>query len=252
MQKQLVFFILAAAAFAIVLGYAAQPFIRTSEQLNERVNVGGAAPQSSQPIDKAYLLLPAVDESGRGKMAELIVEMRQGSGKVFIAFEEDAPLLSPETQESLKIAIQLGKLLATRDASKVDLHYTMNAPSSIVGGKSAGAAVAVATVALLQGISLRADVAISGGVDEQGNVLRVGGVLEKARAVRDAGFSKFVVPRGESTAFVVREECVDEPVAGGVFRRCASRTIPVDISKEVGIELVEVDNVQQAIGQMRA
>lgn len=252
MNKILPLAILFAALFAVVLGYFSQPYIQEEGGATKQIMVGGGKPASHGQPDKVYLLLPAVDDAGRGRLAELLVEASPGSGKAFIAFQEDTPLFSPDTQESLKIAIELGRLLATRDASKIDLKYTMNAPSAVVGGKSAGAAVAVATVSLLQGIRLRSDTLITGSIDQQGNVLRVGGMLEKARAVKEAGFAKLVVPRGEKISFVVRDECIEQPVPGGVMRRCQARSEAIDVEKEVGIQIVEVDNIRQAVTEMKA
>lgn len=255
MSKQLLLAILLAAAISITLGYFSQPYIGEQDGQTLEKLVAGAAgstgAKQSTP-DKIYLLLPAVDDAGRGRLAEILVEASPGTGKAFIAFQQDTPLLSPDTQESLKIAIELGKLLATRDAGKLDLKYTMNAPSAIVGGKSAGAAVALATVALLRGIPLRNDALITGGIDENGNILRVGGIPAKARAVKDAGFKKLVVPRGEKIAVVAKEECVEEPVPGGTFRRCQTRTMTIDVEQEVGIEIAEAGNIQQALAEMRA
>ena len=257
MSKQLLLAIVLAAAVAIFLGYFSQPYLGADENTLAKLsaNAGqgtGISPAKQAKPDSVYLLLPAVDDAGRGRLAELLVEASPGTGKAFIAFQEDTPLFSPDTQSSLKIAIELGKLLATRDASKIDLKYTMNAPSAVVGGSSAGAAVAVATVALLQGIPLRGDALITGGIDENGSVLRVGGIPEKARAVKDAGFKKFVVPRGEKNAMVAQEQCTEQAVAGGVMRRCQTQTIPVDVEAQVGIQIVEVDNIQQALAEMRA
>ncbi len=252
MNSKIALLVLAAAAFAVAVGYFSQPFLSQQEQVTEKIIVGNRTTPAGQPADRAYLLLPAVDEQGRGRLAELLVEATPGSGKIFIAFQEDTPLLSQDTQESLKIAIELGKLMATRDVSKLDLKYTMNAPSAVVGGKSAGAAVAVATIALLQGIPLKGDTLITGGVDEQGNIVRVGGVLEKAKAAADAGFRRLVVPAGEATAAVVQQQCQQQAVPGGVARRCTSVTAQIDVAKEAGIEIVEVANVRQALAEMRA
>ncbi len=252
MNKKLLLAILFAVAVALMLGYFSQPYIKADDSSANILPIIPGQALKPQTPDKIYLLLPAVDDAGRGRLAELLVEATPGSGKASIAFQEDTPLFSPDTQESIKIAISLGKLLATRDASKIDLKYTMNAPSAIVEGKSAGAAVAVATVALLQGITLRSDALITGGIDEQGNIMRVGGILEKARAVKNAGFRKFVVPRGEKNAVVPHQVCTDQPVAGGVIHRCQMASGSVDIEAEVGIEIAEVDNVQQALQEMRA
>jgi len=248
MQGKILFLVIAVAALAVILGYTAQPII--SDPGTQQIITGKATP-TPQPTDKVYLLLPAVDDNGNGRLADLLVELKPGTGKAFIAFQDDTPLLAPETQESLKIAMELGKLYATRDTSKYDLLYTMNAPSAIVGGKSAGAAVAVATVALLQGTMLRGDTLITGGVDEHGNVTPVGGVLEKARAVKQAGFRKLIVPRGERTASVVKQDCRTQTVSGGSYQKCTATTVQVDIATEVGIEITEVDNVQQAVKELR-
>ncbi len=251
MEKLVFILLLGAVVFSLYLGYAASPAI------TEPVPTATIAPRLSPrpieaPTDSVTLKLLGVDDQGKGQIAEINVEAVKGTGKVFIAFTSSNPVLQDETQASLKIAVDLGKRFATRDINAIDLRYSMTAPSQTVGGQSAGAAIAVATMALLTKTKLRGDVAITGGVDEVGRITRVGGVLPKALAAKDAGFNKLLVPPGESQVYVGKEECFDENVSGSVVHRCITKNVPVDVNTEAGIDVVEVKDVVSALKEMAA
>ncbi len=251
MEKLVFALLLGAVVFSLYLGYAVSPAIADPQP--SPTTAARLTPKPIEaPSESVTLKLLGVDEAGKGQLAELNVEAVAGTGKVFIAFTSSNPVLQDETQASLKIAVDLGKKFSTRDINSIDLRYSMTAPSQTVGGKSAGAAIAVATMALLTKTKLRGDVAITGGIDEVGRITRVGGVLPKAIAAKDAGFNKFLVPPGESQVFVGKEECFEETVSGSTVRRCITKNVPVDVSIEAGIEVVEGKDVVSALKEMAA
>ncbi len=196
---------------------------------------------------RALMTLPAVDSNGVGRLAELLVEMRPGTGKVFIAFNENNPILNDETQASLKTAIAVARRYATINDADYDLHYTMSAPSATVGGSSAGAAMAVATLLLLQGKTPRNDTVITGTITEEGFIGQVGGVLEKARAAKEAGFTRMVVPRGEAEEIVPRQVCTETKSGSSSVKSCQTRDVLVRVDDEIGITILEARDVLQAV-----
>ena len=251
MEKLVLVLLLGAVVASLYLGYAASPAI--GEQQPTPTMAPRLTPKPTiAPSNGVTLKLLGVDDAGKGQIAEITVESVPGTGKVFIAFTSSNPVLQDETQSSLKIAVDLGKKFSTKDINSIDLRYSMTAPSQTVGGQSAGAAIAVATMALLTDTKLRNDVAITGGVDEVGRITRVGGVLPKANAAKAAGFNKLLVPVGESQVYVGKEECFEETVSGSPVRRCITKNVPVDVSDEAGIEVVEVKDVVSALKEMAA
>ena len=187
------------------------------------------------------LLLPGIDEERQGITANLQVEKRDGTGRVFIDIDEGAPFVANETQTSIKIALQVARRFSDATANGVstsDLFYSLKARTLEVGGSSAGAAITIGTIALLEGRQLNESVAISGSIRPDGSIGLVGGILEKARALKRKGIVTFLVPVGESIQ--------ETQVTSGT-----QTTVQiVNISQETGMNVVEVPNIRQAYYQM--
>ena len=66
------------------------------------------------------------------------------------------------------------------DLSEYDLVYTIKANATVIEGASAGAALAVATVAALTGKELNSSVMMTGTINHDGTIGPVGGIFEKA------------------------------------------------------------------------
>ncbi len=195
--------------------------------------------------------LPAVDKQGRGALADLIVEASDASsgGSVFIEVRDDSPLINPDTQTSLRNAIEAARGAGARVDGK-NLYYSINANSDVVSGGSAGAALAVATMAAVEGKKLRSDALVTGGIDASGAITRVGGIIEKARAVKQAGYSLFLVPVGEAKQQVPVESCREQRSGNSLFRECTTSFEEKDAGAEAGIVVVEVASVSQAFELM--
>ncbi len=173
------------------------------------------------------VLLAVMDNNGNftGSAADLYLEVRPGYGRVFI---ESFPLTQLDTQSSTRFAKDVACRYAEADCTKYDFFYTIRASSPIVGGPSAGAAVATLTVALLKHSSFDDDVAISGTINSGGVVGPVGGLKEKIDAARSRSVRKVLIPKGE----------------------IISKGKPVNLSeygKSLGIEVVEVADIDEAV-----
>lgn len=210
-----------------------------------------------EPLANVSLLLPAVDEEKKGASAVLYVERRNGTGRVFLNLDESRPYIANETQASLKNAVRIARTFDKTTGQRFarsDLLYSFKANSQEVGGSSAGAALAVATIALLHGKQLNFSIAITGAVNENGGIEKVGAILEKARVLKEAGVTTFLVPLGESTQEVTtameREECSEQIINGGVFVNCVTRreldTHIINITNETGINVIETPDVRAA------
>ena len=190
--------------------------------------------------------VPAVDNKGVGVATDLVVETRKGLGKTLA--DIDVLLFWVDTQQSIQTARGVAEKLTGIDTDAVDIIYGVTAKNvSLVGGPSAGAALTVATIAALKGVQPAGDVMITGTVEDDGSIGAVGGVLEKARAAKNAGATVFLVPRNESVETVTEplETCVREP--GHVFCETTYERRTIDIAKEVGISVNEIDYVSDAL-----
>ncbi|MEW5955859.1 MAG: S16 family serine protease [Candidatus Micrarchaeota archaeon] len=274
MKALLLFLLAVVAVLAVYLGYSTeprQPVVSTPSPAatTDFISTPSAAPFASPSIEPLAggrtlsLKLPAAASDG-GVLAELTVSARPaasaGRPRNWIPVPDPSnPIVNNDTQVSLSVAAEYARAFAEADSSGVDLFYALTAPSVAVGGRSAGAAAAIAAIALLEEKPLRNDTLITGAIEPDGRITRVGRVLDKARAVREGGYSVFLVPVGESFEGVQRtaqnQSCTTEYVEGVPFTSCRTQSTTwveqVNVSEETGIQVIEVANVSQAYELMR-
>jgi uncharacterized protein len=188
--------------------------------------------------------LVAVDQNGKGLSTPLVVELKPGTGEALTNI--DKLLFWTDTQQSIQTAKAVAENVTGINASGYDIIYSIESNASVVGGPSAGAALAVATMAALRHDSVRSDVVITGTVNDDGTIGQIGGVLEKAQAAKDIGAKVFLVPigQGEQTSLKPFESCVNR----GRMQVCETtyQQQTVNIGKDVGISVIEVANVTEA------
>lgn len=202
-------------------------------------------PQANYTYSYVELGLPAVDQNGNGVITKLRVEARPGNGKVLTNI--DKLLFWVDTQQSIQTAKIVAENVTGIDASKFDLIYTIESNASLVGGPSAGAALTIATIAVLENKSLKKGVMMTGTINPDGSIGEVGGVLEKARAAKEFGATVFLVPYGQGTETYLEpeEKCVRK--LNFVFCETTYKPKTINIGKEVGISVIEVKNIEEAL-----
>ena len=132
---------------------------------------------------------------GGGITADLFLETKPGTGKVFI---ESKPLTRLDTQISTRFAKEIACSYSEKNCDEIDFFYEIKADVSIVGGPSAGASIAALTVAVLNGIELNESVAVTGTINA-GNVIgSVVGIPEKIEGAASDGVKKVLVPKGQN------------------------------------------------------
>jgi len=213
--------------------------------------------QAEQPVldvssneSEAQIRLLAVDQDGNGVSTPLVVELRPGTGQTLANI--DRLLFWTDTQESIQTAKSVAEDITGITPSNFDILYSIETESPVVGGPSAGAALTIATMAVLQNETLREDVVITGTVNADGTIGQVGGVLEKAQAAKDIGASLILVPMGQGTqtTLVPIEEC--ETRGNMMICQTTYEQETVSIGEDVGISVMEVADVSQAYGYFRA
>jgi uncharacterized protein len=135
------------------------------------------------------------DGSIEGVTANLTVEVRPGSGHVFI---DTIPLTQIDTQASARLAKEVACDTLNYDCSNRDFFYIIRSDSPMIGGPSAGIVLAAATMAALQNVSLNSDVLATGTINPAGSIGPVGNILEKTRVANDVDASIFLIPSGQS------------------------------------------------------
>jgi uncharacterized protein len=205
--------------------------------------------ESAQPFYKSLVAVPAVDQEGKGVTVYLSVEARNGTGKTLT--DIDKLLFWIDTQESIKAAKQVAENMTHKSTDGVDLLYSVEeSHMSIVGGPSAGAAITLATISVLNQKELRKDVMITGTVMKNGTIGPVGSVYEKAAAAKEHGATLFLVPVNSSidVKTTAVQSCNDTDGIEYCETKYAENS--KNIGDELGIEVIEISTIQEAMPYM--
>lgn len=194
---------------------------------------------------KVEIKIPAVDNQGRGVVTKLKVQAIPGEGRVLINI--DQLLFWVDTQHSIRVAKTVAQNFTKIDLSNIDLVYTIETNASIIEGPSAGAAIAIGTIAALENKTINQSVMITGIIEPDGSIRQVGGVLAKAKASKDIGAKLFLVPKdqGVQIVYVPEEECSE--IGPITYCTVTYKEKRVDISEKAGIKVKEVSNIYEAL-----
>jgi len=199
----------------------------------------------AEEIGTAGINVPAITSENEGVMTSLEVEVTEGKGRVLM---NAIPLTGIQTQNSERVATQLAAEMTGLNFSEYDVIFTFYTLANVIEGPSAGAAMAVATIAAAQNIAPREDAAITGMISADGTIGVVGGIVEKADATKNANMSYLVIPAdGELQPVAV--EVMEQPAPGWTIRRTQIEYINVtEYAAEVlGISVVKIDDIRDAV-----
>ncbi len=201
------------------------------------------------PIDTSTEIV-AVDTEGRGVTADLSVEIQpDGRGNVFLTVR---PLTLIDLQHSADTAARVAARNAGGSLDETNVSFTIDAGEvELVGGPSAGAAMAVTTLAAIQEKEIRENVVITGGIREDSSISQVGGILPKAASAEESGKDLFLVPEGQSVVRRYQEREIEL----GPITYITEEPIEVDVNEfaeEQGwdLEVREVTDLEEAAEYM--
>jgi len=139
-------------------------------------------------------LLSIAEKNGNlvGDTAELYLEIKPGEGRVFF---QSFPISKIDTQISTRFAKEYACDFLELDCSDLDFFYTISSGGPLIGGPSAGASMAILTIALLDNKNINKNVIMTGTINSDGTIGPVGGISEKIRAAQENGFTKVLVPK---------------------------------------------------------
>lgn len=191
----------------------------------------------------------AVTSEGEGSLSIGEVEITSGSGKILLSIN---PFVEPDTQYSLEVASKVAQNYTGKSLSNKDVLYSVSeTPAYLIGGPSAGAAFAVATIAAIEGKKLRKDAALTGTIFPDGSIGQVGGVVEKAIAAAENNISVFLVPVGQSKFSYY--ERISESSKKGNYTILRYRYVPKTMDLQTYLEeqgykikIIEVKNISEA------
>ncbi len=191
----------------------------------------------------------AVSNTGEGIVGNLKIKLIPGNNNVLI---NTNPFLDTDIQYSVNKAVAVAKLRSGYDFDRDFLFDFKSGNARLIGGESAGAAITIATIAALQNADIKNDSVITGTINPDGTIGKVGGMLEKAKAVADAGYKHFLVPKGQSSVTYYEKQVTREPFGFG-FEILNTRYVPktMDLKEtakqEWGLDIIEISDIEEAI-----
>lgn len=129
-------------------------------------------------VRRSSIKIAAVGSDESGSLLDLNLEVRPGAGEIYV---NTAPLVEADFQYAQWIAVKVASdylHIASDDDNvgikgmDVSFSVTSGEPVQLVGGPSAGAAMTVLTIAVLDNRQLRDDVVITGEIMEDGSMVR--------------------------------------------------------------------------------
>lgn len=163
-------------------------------------------PLSEAQASRYHLKLLAVQEDSggyQGSDADLFLELKEGSGRVFL---ETFPLTKLDTQISTRFAKEIACSHFKLSCEKYDFIYTIKAKSTIIGGPSAGAALAALTTIAVLDLPYDQQTTITGTINSGGIIGPVGGIKEKLEAASRSGLKRVLIPLGTANQSLAERE----------------------------------------------
>lgn len=204
-------------------------------------------PQQLKVVGLAWVLVPAVTtaEGGYvGTTTNVTVLITEGWGDVYVSTYS---LTQEDFQGAATAAARVVCNMLNLSFSNYNFYFKVIGPAVIVGGPSAGVAMAVAVYSALTGRPINRTVMVTGMLSPDGTVGPVGGVYEKAQAAADSGAKLFLVPPGQSV--VVTYRTVVRRI--GPFRFYTTEPVTINLAEEArrqwGLTVVEVVTLRDAL-----
>ncbi|MBI2548815.1 hypothetical protein HYW21_05690 [Candidatus Woesearchaeota archaeon] len=213
-----------------------------------------------EKTQQGHMKLLAVTELGdtfQGSPADVYLEIQPGNGRIFI---DTFPLTKLDTQISTRFAKEIACRTAEVDCSTKDFFYTIRAESGIIGGASAGAALTVLTVALLEDYPIDESVAITGTINSGGFIGPVIGLTAKIDAAAQEGITKVLIPKGRAVPTPLLEvnlTSINDTVSNETSEKVTSIIPQLPQEEDLysyaaakGITLIEVTTLHEALQEV--
>ncbi len=194
----------------------------------------------------AVMRLPAVTRNNTGVFAEVGVVAKPGTGNIYINLHN--VLSTVDVGQSARMAVLLASNYTGIDDAKTDFFFEFSADATLLEGPSAGAAFTVTAVAALSERSINPDVMMTGTINHDGTIGPAGKILEKAKAAKEGGATILLVPVGLSTEVNYTSEDICKVWGRTEYCHQELKTEVIDISEVSGISVVEVSNLDEAVG----
>jgi len=198
---------------------------------------------------RAEIEVPAVIEGERkGAMISIGVEIIPGEGRVLV---QTKPKMGYSFQEMAEVSVEVAEMVTEVSLEGNDVIFYIEGSESIerVDGPSAGAAMAIITIAAIQGKEIREGITITGSLLPNGEIGPVGGLKEKMEIAKASGYHTILLPLNDYVSVVRERE--RSPLPGVRIKEKFVENIPIsEYAREIGINAVFVDNIFQAMSYL--
>ncbi|MBS3059056.1 MAG: hypothetical protein J4224_01380 [Candidatus Diapherotrites archaeon] len=182
-------------------------------------------------VEHGEMKIYAVTTEGQGLAADLVLDLDPGTGKVWTSVE---PLVGTTTQNAAREAVNLARNYSGQ-VSSFDYKFSIASNASLVEGPSAGAAMSLLVISMLQSKVLPSNVSLTGTISSDGFVGPVGGVFEKTAEAANTGIKLFMIPKGEAIQTVK------------IDGKVQSINLVDYAPKEFGLKVVEVSTIDEVL-----
>ncbi len=204
---------------------------------------------SQEPYHLKLLAVQEDQHTYKGSDADLYLELKEGSGRVFL---DTFPATKIDTQISTRFSKEIACNHFKLNCNKYDFIYTIKAKSNIIGGPSAGAAIAALTTIAVLDLAYDEGVAVTGTINSGGVVGPVGGVKEKLQAASAVGLKKVLIPKGTEEIGLSSAASVSENETGNQTMPVANESaLPLNLvtyaRENLSLETIEVTNLDEVV-----
>jgi len=184
-----------------------------------------------------------------GVLGTVHVEIKNGTGNVLV---NTNPFTDLTTQYSVREAVKVAEDYTNRDVTTKDISIYFDINGTLIGGPSAGAAIAAAAIAAMEGKTLKPDVVITGTIEKGGYIGQVGAVLEKAEAAEKNGMNLFLVPKGYKKLTYYEQKTKEYDIFGFTFVRSYYVQKEIDLGEHMKgkMDVEEVSTIEDVVAYM--
>ena len=245
MRKKRDYSIIILIGIIFVIGIVFGLFLQTSQK--------AAAPEQKiekkeiEGVTKREIIIVGVDSNGKGVSAIMGVEVKPGT--VLVLVNINNLLADYQNQLSARTSAEIAGNITRTNLNTIDVIYSIKANASIIEGPSAGAAMTVATIAALENKEITPNVMITGTIEKSGAVDVVGGIKEKARAAKEVGARTLIIPAAD---YITNYQQVKACKNIGNVKYCEVTYVAKkeELDRELGIKIVQIQNIEEAIELM--
>jgi len=245
MEREL--FVILSVIIFVILAYGFLSLIFTESRVLPIafINTSKEIPILNITKQTAEIKIPAVDNEGNGVVTVLKVDSIPGEGGVLVNINQ--LLFWVDTQYSIRTAKKVAGDFTGMDLSDIDLIYTIETNASVIEGPSAGAAIAIATVAVLGNKTINPNTMITGTINPDSSIGQVGAIVTKAKAAKDINATLFLVPHGQSIQISYKPVKKCEKIGPITYCSVEYEQETINVTETAGIVVKEVSNLQEAL-----